>query len=266
MVHAHFGLTAWPALAVPARVRALTVHGTDVRHPAHAPATRAALPLMDAARRRLAGARRGASGPRPAPSAGAALRRGHRALPAVAARSGRVAARPRPRRVFVLFPPTPRATGEAPRPRARASPSAGRRGAAARRSAASSPSRCRCGSTPPTPCWCPPSTRASAWRCSRRWPATYRCWLRPWGPPACPGRASRGPSAPPFDLAHWRSGAGAAPAQRRSRVDGRARAEPFSCQRDGPPVDARQWRGRQARRPATGPDRRGGWLESAWIR
>ena len=33
VVHAHFGLTAWPALAVPARVRALTVHGTDVRHP-----------------------------------------------------------------------------------------------------------------------------------------------------------------------------------------------------------------------------------------
>src|SRR4051794_31017237 len=33
VVHAHFGLSAWPALAVPARVRALTVHGTDVRHP-----------------------------------------------------------------------------------------------------------------------------------------------------------------------------------------------------------------------------------------
>jgi teichuronic acid biosynthesis glycosyltransferase TuaC len=33
VVHAHFGLTAWPAAAVPARVRALTLHGTDVRHP-----------------------------------------------------------------------------------------------------------------------------------------------------------------------------------------------------------------------------------------
>jgi teichuronic acid biosynthesis glycosyltransferase TuaC len=33
VVHAHFGLTAWPALCVPARVRALTVHGTDLRHP-----------------------------------------------------------------------------------------------------------------------------------------------------------------------------------------------------------------------------------------
>ncbi len=33
VVHAHFGLSAWPALAVPARARVLTVHGTDVRHP-----------------------------------------------------------------------------------------------------------------------------------------------------------------------------------------------------------------------------------------
>jgi len=47
VVHAHFGLTAWPALAVPARVRALTVHGTDVRHPRTRIATAAALPLMD---------------------------------------------------------------------------------------------------------------------------------------------------------------------------------------------------------------------------
>src|SRR5277367_5316482 len=33
IVHAHFGLTAWPALAVPARVRALTMHGTDLADP-----------------------------------------------------------------------------------------------------------------------------------------------------------------------------------------------------------------------------------------
>jgi glycosyltransferase involved in cell wall biosynthesis len=33
VVHAHFGLTAWPALCVSAKVRALTVHGTDLRHP-----------------------------------------------------------------------------------------------------------------------------------------------------------------------------------------------------------------------------------------
>ncbi|HSZ12683.1 MAG TPA: glycosyltransferase [Solirubrobacteraceae bacterium] len=47
VVHAHFGLTAWPALAVPARVRALTVHGTDVRHPRTRLATAAALPFVD---------------------------------------------------------------------------------------------------------------------------------------------------------------------------------------------------------------------------
>jgi glycosyltransferase involved in cell wall biosynthesis len=46
VVHAHFGLTAWPALAVPARVRALTVHGTDVRHPRTRLATAAALPTI----------------------------------------------------------------------------------------------------------------------------------------------------------------------------------------------------------------------------
>jgi glycosyltransferase involved in cell wall biosynthesis len=47
VVHAHFGLTAWPALAVPARVRALTMHGTDVADPRTRLATRAVLPLID---------------------------------------------------------------------------------------------------------------------------------------------------------------------------------------------------------------------------
>jgi teichuronic acid biosynthesis glycosyltransferase TuaC len=46
VVHAHFGLTAWPALAVKARGRALTVHGTDVRHPRTRLATRAVLPSV----------------------------------------------------------------------------------------------------------------------------------------------------------------------------------------------------------------------------
>jgi teichuronic acid biosynthesis glycosyltransferase TuaC len=46
VVHAHFGLTAWPALAVRARGRALTVHGTDVRHPRTRQATRAVLPTV----------------------------------------------------------------------------------------------------------------------------------------------------------------------------------------------------------------------------
>ena len=47
VVHAHFGLSAWPALAVRAGARALTVHGTDVRHPRTRQATRAVLPFMD---------------------------------------------------------------------------------------------------------------------------------------------------------------------------------------------------------------------------
>jgi teichuronic acid biosynthesis glycosyltransferase TuaC len=46
VVHAHFGLTAWAALAVKTRGRALTVHGTDVRHPRTRLATRAVLPSV----------------------------------------------------------------------------------------------------------------------------------------------------------------------------------------------------------------------------
>jgi glycosyltransferase involved in cell wall biosynthesis len=47
VVHAHFGLTAWPALAVKARARAVTLHGTDLAHPRTRLLTRAVLPFMD---------------------------------------------------------------------------------------------------------------------------------------------------------------------------------------------------------------------------
>jgi teichuronic acid biosynthesis glycosyltransferase TuaC len=47
VVHAHFGLTAWPALGARARVRALTLHGTDLSHPRTRLLTRAALPFVD---------------------------------------------------------------------------------------------------------------------------------------------------------------------------------------------------------------------------
>ncbi len=47
IVHAHFGLTAWPALAVRAHARALTLHGTDLRHPRTRLLTLAALPTVD---------------------------------------------------------------------------------------------------------------------------------------------------------------------------------------------------------------------------
>src|SRR5437763_11604422 len=33
VVHAHFGLSAWPALAARGRRRAVTLHGTDLAHP-----------------------------------------------------------------------------------------------------------------------------------------------------------------------------------------------------------------------------------------
>jgi teichuronic acid biosynthesis glycosyltransferase TuaC len=47
VVHAHFGLTAWPALAARGQVRVVTLHGTDVRHPRSGLITRAALPFQD---------------------------------------------------------------------------------------------------------------------------------------------------------------------------------------------------------------------------
>jgi glycosyltransferase involved in cell wall biosynthesis len=47
VVHAHFGLTAWPALAVRHGARVVTLHGTDLRHPRSRRITRAVLPRYD---------------------------------------------------------------------------------------------------------------------------------------------------------------------------------------------------------------------------
>jgi teichuronic acid biosynthesis glycosyltransferase TuaC len=47
VVHAHFGLTAWPSLVVPAEVHGLTLHGTDLRHRRSRLITHAALPFID---------------------------------------------------------------------------------------------------------------------------------------------------------------------------------------------------------------------------
>lgn len=47
VVHAHFGLTAWVALALRGAPRAVTLHGTDVRHPRTGRLTRAVLPFCD---------------------------------------------------------------------------------------------------------------------------------------------------------------------------------------------------------------------------
>jgi teichuronic acid biosynthesis glycosyltransferase TuaC len=47
VVHAHFGLTAWPAFGARAKVRAVTLHGTDLAHPRSRKITLAALPFLD---------------------------------------------------------------------------------------------------------------------------------------------------------------------------------------------------------------------------
>lgn len=47
VVHAHYGLTAWPSLLVRARLHGLTLHGTDVSHPRTRALTRVVLSRMD---------------------------------------------------------------------------------------------------------------------------------------------------------------------------------------------------------------------------
>lgn len=64
VVHAHFGLTAWPALAVRGAPHVVTFHGTDLAHPRSGRLSRAVLGLVDLAatasatlaRERIAGA------------------------------------------------------------------------------------------------------------------------------------------------------------------------------------------------------------------
>jgi glycosyltransferase involved in cell wall biosynthesis len=46
VVHSHFGLTAWPAMAVRAGAHAVTLHGTDLVHPRSRAITLASLPLQ----------------------------------------------------------------------------------------------------------------------------------------------------------------------------------------------------------------------------
>jgi teichuronic acid biosynthesis glycosyltransferase TuaC len=47
IVHAHFGLNLWPALAASASAHGVTLHGTDLAHPRSRAITLAGLPLMD---------------------------------------------------------------------------------------------------------------------------------------------------------------------------------------------------------------------------
>src|ERR1044071_4052376 len=50
VVHSHFGLTAWPSLAVNARHRVVTLHGNDLYHPRSRPVTKAVLGRMEIGR------------------------------------------------------------------------------------------------------------------------------------------------------------------------------------------------------------------------
>ena len=77
IVHAHFGLSAWPARAVPTRGRVVTLHGTDLEHPALAGdhARRAALVGHRRGHLAGAGAADPALGPLPQARPGAPLRR-----------------------------------------------------------------------------------------------------------------------------------------------------------------------------------------------
>ncbi len=47
VVHAHYGLTAWPSMAVPASIHAVTLHGTDLSHRRSRALTLASLRLLD---------------------------------------------------------------------------------------------------------------------------------------------------------------------------------------------------------------------------
>ena len=124
VVHAHFGLTAWPALAV----RATSARGDAARNRPRA----SPLPRADARRAAVARSRRGRlrCARRPDPGLGApraharcaAVRRGHSPLPADRSRAGASRARARSRRPLSPVPRRPRARREALRPRAGGSP------------------------------------------------------------------------------------------------------------------------------------------------
>ena len=149
VVHAHFGLTAWPAVAARLGPVVVTLHGNDLFHPRSNRLTRAILPftaLPAAVSREFSGQLPGA-GTTPA-RGGAAGGDRPRALPPDPARRGARAARARPARALPAVPARPVAAAEALRPRA----GGRRRDGAAHAWAASRPPTSRSGSTPPTPC------------------------------------------------------------------------------------------------------------------
>ena len=90
VVHAHFGLTAWPAVAARLGPVVVTLHGNDLFHPRSNRLTRAILPftaLPAAVSREFSGT--AARGGHDAPRGGAAGRDRPRALPPDPARARR---------------------------------------------------------------------------------------------------------------------------------------------------------------------------------
>ena len=119
VVHAHFGLTAYPAVAARLGPVVVTLHGNDLFDPRSNRLSRAdpaadRAPRRRLARVRLAAARRGDHAAR----RGAAGGHRPRALPADPPARGQGAARPRPGRALSAVPARPRAAAEALRPRA----------------------------------------------------------------------------------------------------------------------------------------------------
>ena len=109
VVHAHFGLTAWPALAVRDATRVVTLHGTDLRHPRCWRITKAALGRMDlvaAASDELAAR---SAAPAGHGRRGAAVRRRPRPLPPLDRAESRARLGLDPTRRSRSSPPTPRA-------------------------------------------------------------------------------------------------------------------------------------------------------------
>jgi glycosyltransferase involved in cell wall biosynthesis len=111
VVHAHFGLTAWPALALRGPLHAVTLHGTDVRHPRTRRLTLPALGRMDlvaAVSESLAAELPEALAPVAILPSGVALER-FRAIPRDAAR---LALGLEPAGRYLLFPADPRRPGK----------------------------------------------------------------------------------------------------------------------------------------------------------
>jgi teichuronic acid biosynthesis glycosyltransferase TuaC len=113
IVHAHFGLTAWATLRVSARAHAVTLHGTDVRHPRTRRLMAPALRRMSLVATVSASLARELPGPRPGERravlpVGVELDRFH----PIPREQARLAIGVEPRVPYVLFPADPRRAGK----------------------------------------------------------------------------------------------------------------------------------------------------------